>query len=228
MLDDNRAIAEDEEAVCGATPAAPLVVYPALDDLPIPLDARADDRWPAQLIELADFVGPYHALVLADQFGGQQIRVPLDVSRSPFLDVLPRDVAKTIADAFGGCEIEMPVSRAAINFAKRQPLIAAVRARMITVRQAAIILGTARTYVSYLINRSDEGKGYEPIVLPEPKRLASLRAAAEIAAGLLAEAGASESEIASAKAGIVGLYFRRDRADPEQSEPNREEQGNEQ
>lgn len=180
---------------------------PCFNDLPIPSEAQVQDFWPDQLKELADFVGPYHALRIVDRLGGRQVRIPTErVEGSVFRQALPREVADELTQAYAGCEMELPVARSALDYARRQPLIAAVRAGKITVRTAAIILGSARTYVSQLVNRTDEGVGHEPIVLPEPGRLTALRQAAEMAAHWLTEAGATEAQIDEAREGIVGLF----------------------
>ena len=197
MQDEGRAL----------SPLAAEYVLPQLADLPIPRDVRVDRRWPEQLKEFSDHIGPYHALQIVDRLGGRQIRVPSDVTRSPFRDVLPQAIADKLSFVFAGCELEIPVARDALTFARRQPVIASVRAGKITGRCAAIILGTARTYVSELVNRTDEGIGYDPIELPEPARLTTLRNAAELAAIWLGEVGATAADIIEAKAGIIDLYF---------------------
>ena len=137
-----------------------------LADLPIPEDAQVTDKWPAQMVEMADHIGPLATLRLIDQLGGQQVRVPLDPERSPFRDVLSPSLVRTMAQIYGGNELELPVARPALTEARRASVLASVIKKDITVREAARILGTARTYVSYLINRSTEGRGAEPLRRP--------------------------------------------------------------
>lgn len=137
-----------------------------LADLPIPDSARVTRKWPAQMVEMADHIGAYHTLRVIDQLGGQQIRVPLDPERSPFRQILDRRLVRLMAHIYGGNELQLPVGRHALDEARRAPVLASVRNKDITVREAAKILGTARTYVSQLVNRSQEACGAEPLRRP--------------------------------------------------------------
>lgn len=59
----------------------------------------------------------------------------------------------------------MPVGSVAMDRACRAPVIAAVRAGLLTGAEAQTILGTSRSYISQLANHTDEGKGVEPLDL---------------------------------------------------------------
>lgn len=137
-------------------------------DLPIPADAQVTRKWPAQMVEMADHIGAYHTLRLIDAKGGEQVRVPRDPERSPFRGVLDARLCRVMAQVYGANELELPVGRAVLNEARRAPVLASVRNGDMTVREAARILGTARTYVSELVNRTAEASGAEP--LRRPKR----------------------------------------------------------
>ena len=139
-----------------------------LADLPIPQDAKVTRKWPAQMIEMADHIGAYHTLRLIDRFGGQQIRVPMDAERSPFREVLDARLVRLMSQIYGNNELELPVGRAVLAEARRAPILASVRNKDMTVREAARVLGTARTYVSELVNRTTEASDAEP--LRRPKR----------------------------------------------------------
>ncbi|WJY18705.1 hypothetical protein QQS45_00170 [Alteriqipengyuania flavescens] len=134
-----------------------------LADLPIPRTAKVTRKWPAQMVEMADHIGAFHTLHLIAAFGGQQMRIPLDPDRSPFRDVLDPQRVDLMARIYGGNELELPVGRAALDEARRAPVLASVRAGDMTVREAARILGTARTYVSQLVNRTAEAEGAAPL-----------------------------------------------------------------
>jgi hypothetical protein len=137
-----------------------------LADLPIPADAKVTRKWPPQMVEMADHIGAYHTLRLIDARGGQQVRVPIDPERSPFRDVLDARLVRVMAQVYGGNELELPVGRAVLSEARRAPVLASVRAGDMTVREAAKILGTARTYVSELVNRTAEASGAVPLRRP--------------------------------------------------------------
>ncbi len=137
-----------------------------LGDLPIPLDARVTGKWPVQMVEMADHIGPYHTLRVIERLGGQQVRVPLDPDKSPFRTMLDARMVRLMAQIYGGNELELPVGRAVLAEARRAPVLASVRNGDMTVREAARILGTARTYVSELVNRSAEASGAAPLRRP--------------------------------------------------------------
>ncbi len=137
-----------------------------LADLPLPEDAKITRKWPAQMIEMADHIGAWHTLQLIDRLGGQQLRVPMDPERSPFREVLDARRVRIMAQIYGGNELELPVGRAALDEARRAPVLASVRNGDMTVREAARILGTARTYVSQLVNRTSEAANAEPLRRP--------------------------------------------------------------
>lgn len=137
-----------------------------LADLPIPPDAGVTRKWPPQMVEMADHIGAYQTLRLIDAKGGEQVRVPLDPERSPFREVLDARLVRVMAQIYGGNELELPVGRAVLNEARRAPVLASVRNGDMTVREAAKILGTARTYVSELVNRTAEASGAAPLRRP--------------------------------------------------------------
>lgn len=131
---------------------------PRLDDLPIPADVRPGQGWTGQMHEMAAHIGPHATLALIAAHGGEKVRVPIAAERSPFADVLgPADCA-TVAQVYGGNELQLPVARFAVARARRGVVIAAVRAGKITIGQAHKIIGSSRTYVSHLVNHTDEGR----------------------------------------------------------------------
>jgi len=137
-----------------------------LEDLPIPHDVAMTGRWPAQLVEMADHIGAYHAMRIVERFGGQQIYVSADPERNCLREVLDARLTRIMSHVYGRQEIEVPVARAALMEARRAPVIASVRNGDMTVAEAARILGTARTYVSQLVNRSREAAVAEPLRRP--------------------------------------------------------------
>lgn len=137
-----------------------------LEDLPIPHDVAMTRLWPAQLVEMADHIGAYHAMRIVERFGGQQIYVSADPERNCLREVLDARLTRIMSHVYGRQEIEVPVARAALTEARRAPVIASVRNGDMTVAEAARILGTARTYVSQLVNRSREAAGVEPLRRP--------------------------------------------------------------
>lgn len=137
-----------------------------LEDLPIPKDARITNKWPVQLIEMAEHIGAYDALRVVERFGGQKLYIPMDAERNPFREVLDARKTRITSQIYGRQEIDLPVARPALTEARRAPVIASIRNGDMTVREGAKILGTQRTYLSRLVNRSQEGRGATPLTRP--------------------------------------------------------------
>jgi hypothetical protein len=137
-----------------------------LADLPIPRDVAVTRCWPDQLVEMADHIGPYHSLRVIERFGGRKIYVAADVERNCLREILDAKLTKIMSHVYGRQEIDLPVARAALTEARRAPVIASVRNGDMTVAEAARILGTARTYVSQLVNRSREAEDAVPLRRP--------------------------------------------------------------
>lgn len=198
----------DSEVV--GEPAKPIkwtqAPIPRIEDFAIPRDARPQDNWPPILLELAAHIGAYNALKLADVFSGREVYVPLDASRSPFHGIIPTDCVETMSFVYGRERLPIPAGRWPQEFAIRQGVIAAIRAGRLSVCQAAASLRLTRRYLSRVINQTDEGFGYEPVELPEPRLLVALRSAADCAAIWLGELGASETDIEEAKASIIAIF----------------------
>lgn len=129
---------------------------PRLDDLPIPADVRPGAGWTEQMLDLAVHIGPHATLSIVAEFGGQRLSIPRDADRSPFLDLIGRDKAAKVAWLYGGERFQVPVARAAVHRAKRGGILTLVRSKSMTVGDAAIILGTSRNYVTYLVNTAQE------------------------------------------------------------------------
>lgn len=138
---------------------------PRLAELPIPVNAQPGPGWTEQMLEMAAHIGAYPTLCIVDQFGGQQIYVAKDASSSPFRDVVTDEIAATIASVYGGNRLLIPVGRAALDRARRAGIIAAVREGKMTGADAQKIIGTSRTYVSHLVNQTNEGQDAEPVKL---------------------------------------------------------------
>jgi len=143
----------------------PLAYFPGmkLEDLPIPRDVRVTRSWPIQLVELADHIGAYHALLVVERFGGQKIYISADPERNCLREVLDDRLTRIMSHVYGCQDVEMPVARAALLEARRAPIIASVRNGDMTVAEASRILHSARSYISRLVNRSQEAIDAEPL-----------------------------------------------------------------
>ena len=135
---------------------------PRLDELPIPADVRPGPGWTQQMTEMADHIGAYTTLCIVARYGGTQVYIGRDPARSPFAEVVDAATAAAIADIYGGNRLLVPVGRVAIARARRAVVLAAVRAKRISGADAAKVLGTSRTYLSPLLNETDEGCAMEP------------------------------------------------------------------
>lgn len=167
-----------------------------------------DPTWPAMLIDIADRIGAYEALLICDTFAGQEIYVPLNPKKSPFRGLISESNVKIMAQCFGRERLCIPTGSDTILAVKRQGIIAAIRAGTLTVVGGARILRMARRHISRLVNQTPEGIGYEPTNLPEPRVLIALRQAAEIAVDALRKAGAQFDLIESTSTKIVDVFFR--------------------
>ena len=136
---------------------------PSLDDIDIPADIQPDSSWTRQMLELADHIGGHAVLKIVAAFGGDYVYISGDPSRSPFTDILDTETTAIIARAYGGNRLAVPTGKAALARAKRAGLIAAVRAGMMSAGDAARILRTSRSYMSHLVNATDEAAGATPV-----------------------------------------------------------------
>jgi len=177
-------------------------------DIPIPRDAMIDPCWPELLADIADRIGAYEALLIVDAFAGRELYIPLDPLRSPFVGLIRMKSVIAMANAYGRERLPIPTGSETILKAKRQGIIASIRAGGLNVVQGARILRMARRHVSRLVNQTDEGVGYEPIKLPEPRILVALREAALIAANALRDAGAAFDVVEATSTKIVDIFFR--------------------
>ena len=135
---------------------------PRLDELPIPADVQPGRGWTEQMLEMADHVGAYATLRIVAAHGGSQVYISRKADACPFADVVDEDTAEILASIYGGNRIQIPVGRAAVDRARRAGIIAAVRAGEMTGADAQRILGTSRTYVSHLVNQTQEGQNAQP------------------------------------------------------------------
>lgn len=135
-----------------------------IDDLPIPADARVTKRWTEQMREMADHIGAYRTLLVIDALGGQLIDVPSDPANNRIAAVIGDEGAAIMSRIYGGNRLWVPVGRAALNEARRAGIISAVRAKKMTIAEAAPILKTSRSYLGYLVNSTVEGQEAEPYV----------------------------------------------------------------
>ena len=139
-----------------------------LDDLPLPERLQPDDSWGRQMLEMADHIGPFYTLTIYEARAGERVWIPKDVSINPFINIVPAPIVETLSEIYGGDWVWIGCAKSQIRRAKRAGVLAACRAGHINGAQAAIILGTSRTYASHLLNQTTEGVGMAPIELPEP------------------------------------------------------------
>ncbi len=137
-----------------------------LADLPIPETVTVTDKWPEQMQEMAAHIGPYHTLRIIERFGGQQVYIASDPEKNLFRVILDASLTRTMSQIYGRSEMELPTGKGALNEAKRAPVLASVRNGDMTVREAARILASARSYISRLVNQSEEGQSAQPLRRP--------------------------------------------------------------
>ena len=132
-------------------------------ELPIPEDVQPGPGWTMFMVELAAHIGPYDVLRICAEFGGRELYIPAEATRNPMLPLLGAQKAAVVSWAYRCDTVAVPTARYALNRAKRGGVIAAARAKSITVTDAARILKLRRDYVSRLVNQTPEGEGSVPI-----------------------------------------------------------------
>lgn len=135
-----------------------------IDELPIPTDARVTRKWTEQMREMAAHIGAYRTLLVVDALGGQSIYVPASAERGRLAEVIGAEGAAIMSQIYGCNRIRVPVGRAALHEARRAGIIAAIRDGKMTIGEAVPILGTSRSYISHLVNRTGEGEAVEAYV----------------------------------------------------------------
>lgn len=140
------------------------------EDLPIPEDAKPHKTWPPLMLDMAAHIGSYATLCLVDAFAGQYVYVPLDPMLSPFADVIGAEKAAVLAHVYGRERLPIPAGRNALMRARRAGVLALVRAKRMTVSEAAARLRMPVRHLSTLINQTDEGTDAEPLLLLELPR----------------------------------------------------------
>jgi hypothetical protein len=113
--------------------------------------------WTQQMREMADHIGPYLTLLISEQFGGQQIYVAADPEKNVLRPLIGDEVARIMSEVYRRERLTIPIANTALNIARRARTLAAVRANRLTIADAARRLRSSRTYISFLINHTQEG-----------------------------------------------------------------------
>lgn len=139
-----------------------------IEELPIPTDITVGKKWTPAMQEMALHIGAYATMQIVDKFGGLELYVPRSADGWHVAELIGTEAARRMCATYGRERLPIPVARAAVNAAKRQGIIAAVRAKRLSLTAGAHILRTSRTYLSLLVNGSDEGADALPM-LPAPR-----------------------------------------------------------
>ena len=134
-----------------------------LRDLPLPAKPTVDGSWTRQMREWVPAIGELAVLRLVDALGGQMVYVPKDGEQSRLAQVLGDEAAAAFSVAHGGEHLQIPLGETALARARRAPVIAAIRAKELTINEAVPILRMTRTTLSHLVNHSDEGADTQPL-----------------------------------------------------------------
>lgn len=137
---------------------------PCLHDLPIPQDVQPSHYWTDVMRELADHIGPYATMLLVDALGGTDPCIPRTTENSRYAPIIGEEKAKILHDIYGRERLQLPVASGALRHARRAGVIAAIRAGTLSLTEAAAIRGMgSRSYISHLVNHTDEGSGLRPL-----------------------------------------------------------------
>jgi hypothetical protein len=137
--------------------------------MPIPREVAPGPGWSAQMREMAEHIGAYETLLICDRYGGQEVYIPADATKNPFLPLVGAAKAKALSWAYRRDTLAIPTAGYALRRARRAGIIAAVRAGQVTVAEAAKILGLRRDYASKLINQTEEGREVAPAPIGLPR-----------------------------------------------------------
>jgi hypothetical protein len=138
--------------------------FPPSQALPIPEDVRPGPGWTERMLEMAEHIGAYRTLLLAQAFGGERIYIPADFragkvypGRGSIREVVGDEAARILSDVYGREYFWFPTAKTALARARRAPVIASVRAGDISAADAARMVGISRTYIAHLLNETREG-----------------------------------------------------------------------
>lgn len=142
---------------------------PSIEEFPIPRDVAPGPAWSAGMRDMAAHIGAYPTLLISVQHGGENIYIPADATRNPFLPLIGAEAARALSWVYRRETIAVPTAAYAIARARRGGLVAAVRSGRLTVSDLARIIDVRRDYASKLVNRTDEGATARPAAIGAAK-----------------------------------------------------------
>lgn len=118
----------------------------------IPDDVQPCSAWTESMLEMAEWIGAAATLRLIAAFGGIDIYVPIDMQPDhPFAQAIGIDAARRLVAVYGGERLELSAGNPALAAARRDGVLAQVKAGRLSKRQAARQLGTSTRYVRQLM-----------------------------------------------------------------------------
>lgn len=137
-----------------------------LHDLPIPQDVQPSKYWTDVMRELADHIGPYATMLLVDALGGTDPCIPRTTENSRYAEIIGEGKAAILHKVYGRERLQLPVASDALRHARRAGVIAAIRAGTMSLTEAALIRDMgSRTYISHLVNQTDQGRDTRPLAV---------------------------------------------------------------
>jgi hypothetical protein len=130
--------------------------------LPIPEDVKPGPGWTAEMVEMADHIGPYATMLVVERYGGERINFTEELVEQELTALIGGEAAQTLRHVYLHERVYVPVASNALSYARRQPIVAAARAKLITMAEAARLIRTSRYYMSHLVNQTTEGTGAVP------------------------------------------------------------------
>ena len=151
----------------------------------IPDDVEPCSAWTESMLEMAEWIGPAATLRLIAAFGGIELYVPLEMTEDhPIAEAIGIDAARRLVAIYGRERLDLPAGNPAIAAARRQKVLAQVKAGTLSKQKAARQLGTSARYVRQLLAQP---RIMRQLGLPR-RREAQLDLFATISADLTAEA----------------------------------------
>lgn len=111
-----------------------------VEPLPIPRDVKPSAAWPDSMIEMADHIGAYAAMLIVEKFGGLRIKFASDPELSAAKPVIASTANRQLSEIYGNQTIEVPLAPRALREARMGGVLADLRAHRLTYTDAVIRL----------------------------------------------------------------------------------------
>ncbi|MEI6417480.1 MAG: hypothetical protein WCO82_00285 [Sphingomonadales bacterium] len=118
----------------------------------IPDSVQPCSAWTESMLEMAEWIGAAATLRLVAAFGGIELYVPIELPDDhPIVHAIGMDAARRLVAVYGRERLELPAGNPALAAARRESVLAQVKAGALSKQRAARMLGTSTRYVRQLL-----------------------------------------------------------------------------